>query len=104
MVNKLTENIEYMCSDCFAEQRVTWQAEHKDLEITPGFYVKIRFTDESIVNDVNSEYMWVLVTSVIGTRITGTLGNEPIHVLNVKFGEIVILEREQIISHCTPEP
>ncbi len=105
MVNKLTENVQYLCGDCLKEQREDWQLENRSLEIIPGFYVKIRFTDESLTDhEINSEWMWVKVTEVTGNHLTGVLDNIPEFVENINFGETVFFTRDQIASHWVQEP
>jgi uncharacterized protein YegJ (DUF2314 family) len=104
MTNKLLENVEYLCGDCLREQRDQWQAENYDLEILPGMYVKLSFTDESLTDQINTEWMWIRVTEVSECQMVGILDNNPEFVKNITFGETVFFTRDQIASHWVQEP
>lgn len=56
-----------------------------------GFNVKARFEDGETV-----EYMWVSVTGISGDRISGTLGNDPNALTNIKLGDEVTLSPDDV--------
>lgn len=55
------------------------------------FAVKTAFTDGD-----NVEHMWISVETVEGAAVRGRLGNAPTMVTNVREGDVVIVNREQI--------
>jgi uncharacterized protein YegJ (DUF2314 family) len=61
----------------------------------PGqtFGVKREFVD----GDVN-EYMWVVVESIDGTQITGKLDNAPLKIKNVKPGDVIVLDKHEVLD------
>lgn len=58
---------------------------------TYHFSVKKEFTDGDI-----TEYMWVSVTDIYDNMITGNLGNEPIEIKNIRYGDLITFYADEI--------
>lgn len=57
-----------------------------------SFAIKAPFMDD----DVGPEFMWVEVSKVDATHITGRLGNEPAFVKSVRYQQLVRIPREKL--------
>lgn len=77
-----------------AEARERWPefvAAFENRGADERFSVKAPFQD-----DEHMEFMWVEVTAVEGNLILGTLGNEPVNVSNVKLGQRVRVQIDEL--------
>jgi len=77
-----------------AEARERWPefvAAFENRAADERFSVKAPFND-----DEHMEFMWVEVTAVEGKLILGTLGNEPVNVSNVKLGQRVRVQIDEL--------
>ncbi len=77
-----------------AEARERWAefvAAFENRGTDERFSVKAPFKD-----DEHLEFMWVEVTAVEGNLILGTLGNEPVNVSNVKLGQRVRVQLDEL--------
>jgi hypothetical protein len=66
----------------------------RNTPIAPGMWVKKRFTQKG----ENNELMWVKVKSVKGSKIVGTLDNEPFRLTNIKRGARVTLRAADVLE------
>ena len=63
--------------------------------VQAGDYVKLGFECED--EELGGERMWVEVTTT-GEKLTGTVGNDPIVIPELKFGDEVRFEHRHIIG------
>lgn len=81
------ENIQWFCDE-HAPKPIGYKG---DLSKLIGGFVKMCFTDGE-----KQEHMWVKVASVGDGCVVGPLCNEPVNVQNVKYGDGVLVTREEI--------
>lgn len=84
-------NIGHIHDKCADDRQRKWQKENKTTIIQKGYYVKKAFSQGNKI-----EHMWIKVTSVSGSRIEGTLDNDPHVIKTLKCGSIVTFERSEI--------
>jgi uncharacterized protein YegJ (DUF2314 family) len=84
-----------ICEKCADSRHERWQQENKDLEIKPGMYVKLKFTQGE-----QSEHMWVKVTKCLNHgKYRGTLDNDPVYLTRWKDKDPVTFTFEEIEQH-----
>lgn len=86
-------NIGFIHDECATERKAEWQAKNKNTIIPVGKHVKLAFKQRDRV-----EHMWVKVTKYKAKKkeYTGILDNDPVIVTNVKDGDIVTFNHEDI--------
>ena len=78
------QNIRVAHRECLEKNKGTFNIELGD-------YAKIRFGRDS-----PGEYMWVIVTSVNGDKLEGTLDNDPAIMENLKCGDVIMFDKGDV--------
>lgn len=89
-------NIMHVCKTCNKLKKEFWQEKYKGIPLL-GTKVKIEFKQRGIP----SEYMWVQVSGIDPNSgaMMGRLKNDPYRLTNVKYGDTVYFNRNQICQH-----
>lgn len=80
--------------ECMEEKKRIWQQNNKDTVLYKGMFVKKLFTEGD-----ETEHMWVRLTSINGNELEGTLDNDPLLFKNIKFGDVISFNRDEIEEH-----
>ena len=72
-------------------RKQNWHLDNKDTKIAIGEFVKLPFEQEEIV-----EHMWVTVSKESNGMFEGELDNDPYKISNIKIGDKVVFEFEDI--------
>jgi uncharacterized protein YegJ (DUF2314 family) len=74
------------------------RAKHNPIKV--GDFVKARFVQQPpIPGDPASELMWVQVTRVRGSSITGRLDNKPAFFRSIRYGDSITFPRSAVIGY-----
>ena len=76
-----------MCKKCLEERHPN----RGNLDVGVGDFAKVKFTDCN-----GSEYMWVKVERVNGDKFEGELGNDPVLIERLSYGDNVQFEKGDV--------
>ncbi|MFA5401726.1 MAG: DUF2314 domain-containing protein [Dehalococcoidia bacterium] len=94
---KSSNNVIPMCPEC-SEKMYPHKGKFKAEDIRIGDSIKKRFAEDGAA----PEHMWVIVTSIAGDKLVGTLDNDPVGMTSIKYGdrvELDITEVEDIVLY-----
>ena len=95
LINEPASNVGKICKKHGRLRLRQWQKLNSGLVLRVGDYVKISFSRSRSV-----EWMWVKITAIDGTRLTGELANDPVFV-DFKNGDIVMFSRSRIADYTS---
>lgn len=87
-------NVYFLRKEYGDARKAKWQEENQDTKIEIDAWVKLAFSEGEEV-----EHMWVMVKKEKGGMFEGILDNEPIYLKNIKDGDKVVFERENIEAY-----
>ena len=96
MPSEPIENIRFLHGHHYPEliEKTLNELKRRKIEIRKDDLIKSRFSDGK-----RTEWMWVKVIGRAGDRILGKLGNAPILVKGVEYGEIVHIDPNMVAAY-----
>jgi uncharacterized protein YegJ (DUF2314 family) len=96
-----SRNMGFSHSSCTSRRRTEFQKKIEHVSIPIGCSAKIAITGPD-KNDKNvTELMWVRIEEILPeSKYRGLLMNDPFNIINIKYEDIVLFNRSEIIDIC----